>query len=184
MKLSIIVPMFNVENYIARCLDSLLAQNISCDDYEVLVVNDGCQDNSVQVVKEYQKKYENIVLIEKMNGGLSSARNMGLLYCKGEYIWMVDSDDSIQENCLKDLLEYAFSKDIDFLSFPMNDIFDSTKTVLSNKNHKPNNIVVTNLEYVQNYQIEYSACCFLVKSKIIKENEKQGFGGTKTLSFA
>lgn len=170
MKLSIIVPMFNVEKYIARCLDSILSQNISYDDYEIIVVNDGCQDQSAKIVKEYQKKYENITLIEKENGGLSSARNAGLSNCKGKYIWMIDSDDSIKENCLEDLLNYAFQYDIDFLSFPMNDIFDNKRVVLSNFKNKPSNIVVTNFNYIQNYRVEYSACCFIIKNKVIKDN--------------
>lgn len=170
MKLSVIVPMFNVERYIGRCLDSILEQNISCDDYEIIVVNDGCIDHSVKIVKEYQSKYKNIILINKVNGGLSSARNMGLLNCKGKYIWMVDSDDSIKKNCLKDLLEYAFINDLDFISFPMNDIFNNEKKILSNNKNKPNDIIVTNLEYIQRYKVEYSACCFLVKNEIISHN--------------
>lgn len=171
MKLSIIVPIYNVEEYVARCLDSLLLQDINHKDYEIIVVNDGTKDNSVNIIKEYQQKYSNIILLEKENGGLSSARNLGLLNCKGEYIWMVDSDDSIKSNCLKSLLNYAKKNDVDFLSFPMNDIFSTEKIILSNNHNKPKNIIVSNYEYVEKYKVEYSACCFLIKKEIVFENK-------------
>lgn len=170
MKLSIIVPIYNVEKYIARCLDSILSQDINYDEYEILVINDGTEDNSVKIVKEYQEKYQNIVLIEKENGGLSSARNMGLAHCKGEYIWMVDSDDSIKSNCFSEILDYAFKNKLDFLSFPMNDIFGPEENILSNYKNKPNDIIVSNIEYIKKYKVEYSACCFLIRREIISNN--------------
>lgn len=109
-KLSFIVPVYNVEKYILYCLDFLLTQNILLDDYEIIVVNDSSLDNSVNIVEDYQSKYKNIFLINKENGGLSSARNCGIEHSLGQYIWMVDSDDTIQENCLNELLSYAFNK--------------------------------------------------------------------------
>ncbi|MDT0198985.1 MULTISPECIES: glycosyltransferase [unclassified Acinetobacter] len=176
MKLSVVVPMYNVEDYIERCLISLIKQNIELDTYEIIIINDGSLDDSVNIVKKYQEKYKNIVLIEKLNGGLSSARNIGLLNAKGDYIWMVDSDDSIKENCLKDLLNYAYKNEIDFLSFPMNDIY-CEKVVLSNIHNKPNDKVVTNLDYINNYQVEYSACCFMVRKNILESYKIQFIEG-------
>lgn len=161
-KLSFIVPVYNVEKYISQCLDSLLSQNIPLDDYEIIVVNDGSLDNSVNIIKNYQEKYKNIILVNKENGGLSSARNCGIEHSLGQYIWMVDSDDTIQENCLNELLSYAFNKDLDFISFPINDVFPS-KTILSNFRYKPRNIIINQFEYLDRFNVELSAWSFIVK---------------------
>lgn len=167
-KLSFIVPVYNVEKYISRCLDSLLNQNIPLEEYEIIVINDGSPDDSEKIIKEYQSKYSNIVLLNKENGGLSSARNYGIEHCSGEYIWMVDSDDTIQENCLSELLSYAMDKKLDFISIPINDIF-STKIILSNSQYKPVNIVINQFEYLDKFQVEKSACVFLVRRILFKE---------------
>lgn len=170
IKLSIVVPVYNVEKYIARCLDSLLSQNIDYDEYEIIIVNDGTPDNAIDIVREYQSRYPNIKLVEKSNGGLSSARNFGFKHCIGKYVWMVDSDDTIQSNCLKDVLDYAIKNDIDFLSFPMNDRYPDGRVNLSNIQYKPANKIVSNTEYLSSYKVEFSACCFLVKASIIQDN--------------
>ena len=94
MLLSIIIPVYNVEKYLASCLDSCL-HSVTSTDYEIIIVNDGSKDNSAIVAKEYARKYCNIYYFEKENGGLGSARNMGLSVARGDYIWFVDSDDSV-----------------------------------------------------------------------------------------
>lgn len=90
-KLSIIIPMYNVDQYIGKCLDSCLKQDISKDEYEIIVVDDESPDNSSSIVEEYMKNNMNIRLIYRKNGGLSAARNTGLKEAKGEYIWFVAS---------------------------------------------------------------------------------------------
>jgi len=98
--LSIIVPVYNTEKYISTCLDSLLEQDIDKNSYEIICVNDGSTDSSLSILQEYKQKHENILLINKPNGGVSSARNAGLHAAKGNYIWVIDSDDWIARNCL------------------------------------------------------------------------------------
>ena len=90
-KFSIIIPVYNVENYIKKCLDSVFAQTEK--DYEVIVVNDGTKDNSMDIVKNYDVK-----IVNQKNQGLSEARNTGLKNAKGEYILFLDSDDYIEKN--------------------------------------------------------------------------------------
>ena len=99
--ITLIVPVYNVEKYLVRCLDSCLHQDLDEDEYEIIAVNDGSYDGSLKLLKEYANRYRNIVLIDKPNGGLSSARNAGLERARGNFIWFVDSDDWIAENCLK-----------------------------------------------------------------------------------
>ena len=100
-KFSIIVPVYNVEEYLANCLDSLLNQ--SYEDYEVIVVNDGTKDNSQDIIDEYVKKDNRIKGFKKKNGGLSDARNYGVGKAKGDYLLFVDSDDSINSKLLEEL---------------------------------------------------------------------------------
>lgn len=100
MKLSIVIPVYNVEKYIEKCLLSCLNQDISFDLYEIIVVNDGSPDNSLIIADRIAIESKNIRIISQENQGLSAARNTGLQNAKGEYIWFVDSDDYIEVNCL------------------------------------------------------------------------------------
>ena len=106
MILSIIIPVYNVEKYIKKCLLSCLKQDVSYKNYEIIVVNDGTQDQSVSIVKDIANSYSNVCIINQRNQGLSGARNTGMKHAKGEYIWFIDSDDYIEENCLKRIVSY------------------------------------------------------------------------------
>lgn len=117
MKLSIIVPVYNVADYLAKCLDSLLAQDLPQNEYEIIVVNDGSTDNSEQIAQEYANKFVNIILINQENQGLSGARNTGIKQAKGEYIQFVDSDDYLEENVLGGLVKQVEEDDLDVLRF-------------------------------------------------------------------
>lgn len=122
VSISVIVPIYNVEKYIKRCMNSLVSQTFS--DYEIVAVNDGTLDNSMDYVYELQKKYKNIVICERENGGLSAARNTGIAHAKGEYILFCDSDDALEENCLPKLYEEAKSKDLDMLLYDAETVWE------------------------------------------------------------
>ena len=100
-QISVIVPVYNVEKQIRRCIDSILAQTFT--DYEVILVDDGSPDNCGNICDEYALKDNRISVIHKKNGGLSDARNAGLRIASGEYILFLDSDDHITEDCLEEL---------------------------------------------------------------------------------
>ena len=100
-KITIIVPVYNVEKYLRRCLDSIIKQ--SYKNLEIILVDDGSTDNSLAICNEYKAKDNRIIIIHKENGGLSSARNAGLDIATGEYIGFVDSDDEILENMYETL---------------------------------------------------------------------------------
>ena len=102
MKLSIIVPIYNVEPYLRKCIDSILAQTFT--DFECILVDDGSPDNCPTICDEYAKKDSRIRVIHKENGGLSDARNAGLDIAQGEYIGFVDSDDYILEDMYSQMI--------------------------------------------------------------------------------
>lgn len=105
-KVSVIVPFYNVEKYLGKCLETLVNQTL--EDIEIILVNDGSKDGSILIAKEFLKKYpKKIVYLEKENGGLSDARNYAIPYAKGEYIAFLDSDDYVETNIYKDMYEIA-----------------------------------------------------------------------------
>ena len=113
IKVSIIVPVYNVEKYIHKCLDSLVNQTLK--ELEFIFVNDGSPDNSPKIIKEYQKKDKRIKLLNKENGGQASARNLGLEHAKGEYIAFLDSDDYVKENMYEILYNRAKKDNLDIV---------------------------------------------------------------------
>lgn len=115
MKLSIIVPIYNVAPYLRKCVDSLLAQDIS--DYEIILVDDGSPDKCPQICDEYAAMHSNIYVIHQKNAGLSAARNSGIAIAQGEYIWFVDSDDYVAPNVLGALMEQIERDNLDVLRF-------------------------------------------------------------------
>lgn len=100
MLLSIIVPIYNVEKYVEKCIRSCEAQDISKEDYEIVVINDGSPDNSLKIVERIADEFPNIKIISQPNKGLSAARNTGMRNASGDYYMFVDSDDWIAEKCL------------------------------------------------------------------------------------
>lgn len=114
MRLSIVIPMYNAGQFIASCLESCARQDIPAEDYEVIVVNDGSVDDGPSVVEGLARVngWPNIRLLSQPNGGLSVARNSGLREAAGDYVWFVDADDWIEDNCLASLLGEAEGNDI------------------------------------------------------------------------
>ena len=99
--ISIIVPIYNVENYLRQCLDSIMGQTYK--NFECLLINDGSPDHSADICREYVSKDSRFRYFEKENGGVSSARNLGIEYSKGEYITFIDSDDWVDSDYLEAL---------------------------------------------------------------------------------
>ena len=110
VKFSIIIPIYNVAQYLPKCLDSVLAQ--TCADFEAVCVNDGSTDNSLEILEEYQKKDLRIKVVSQQNGGLSAARNTGLNHAEGDYVFFLDSDDWIEPVTLKILSENLSGEDM------------------------------------------------------------------------
>ena len=117
LKLSIVVPVFNVEQYLSKCLDSLLTQDIALEEYEIILVEDGSPDKSGFICDRYAANYSNIKVIHRENGGLSAARNTGIDNAKGQFIQFVDADDYIEANVLKAMVKKMENDRLDILRY-------------------------------------------------------------------
>lgn len=126
MKLSIIIPVYNVEKYIKSCLTSLYNQQLEEDKYELLIVNDGTPDKSMDVVNEYSRCHENIRVINQKNQGVSVARNTGIELAEGDFLIFVDPDDWISPNSLHLIYNYLVSHETTEILF-LRSFFSSNK---------------------------------------------------------
>ena len=125
-KLSLIIPVYNVEQYVGRCLQSCLCQpHVSADDYELVIVNDGTKDNSMQIVEEITRDCTNVTIVNQHNQGLSMARNAGLKAAKGEYVWFIDSDDWIEEGCLHGIIQRLEETGVEVLQLQYRNVYSS-----------------------------------------------------------
>ncbi len=154
-KVSVIVPVWNTEQYLRQCLDSILSQSLT--DIEIIVVDDGSPDNSWSIIDEYIKKFPNIVKgFRKENGGQGSARNLGLELADGEFISFVDSDDFLDKNMLEEMYQQAKENGDDIVICDMMDKFPDGATTYYNCT-KYNNV----------HEVTPSACNKLFKREII-----------------
>lgn len=163
MKLSIILPVYNVEKFLPDCFESLAAQDIPQEEYEIICVDDGSPDNSAAVIEEYQKKYPNIHLIRQANGGVCSARNNGLKAAKGDYIWYIDPDDYIQANCLGVLLDKLYAANADFIVFEYDEVAEESTF---DKENQADIVIVQQEEYAS----KGSGCQYIVRRAYLEEN--------------
>ena len=162
-KVSVIVPVYNVYDYLTKCLESLVNQTL--DDIEILVINDGSPDDSQNIIDIYSKKYPNKVkAFIKENGGLSDARNYGLQRASGEFISFVDSDDYLKRDTLEKMYNYALDNNLDL-------VVCDTINVYSNNHEK---LIKSNLHYSDNDICNYlisppMACTRLYKREIFDD---------------
>lgn len=191
-KVSIIVPVYNVENYIEKCLESLVKQTLS--DIEIIIVNDGSKDNSKKIINNYIKKYpEKIIYLEKENGGLSDARNYGIPYAKGEYIAFLDSDDYVEKDIYEKMYEIAKNenssmvecdfyweypkkakKDIGIIYNDKHEMIEKVRVVAWNKLIKTEVLKESNVKFPKGYRYEdieftYKLIPYLDKVSFVKE---------------
>ena len=121
-RISLIVPMYKVEAYLDRCLRSCLSQDIPEEDYEILAVDDQSPDSSAAIAASIAASHPCIRVLRQAHAGLSAARNLGLRNACGRYVWFIDSDDRIEENCLGKILETAEKQDLDILRISAADV--------------------------------------------------------------
>lgn len=134
ISISVIIPVYNVEKYLAECLESVIFQDMS--NIELICVNDGSEDNSLDILKAYAQKDDRITIIEQENQGLSCARNAGIERAGGEYILFLDSDDCLAEHALKGLYETAKTEALEVLAYDAECFYETEE--LKRKEYKDN----------------------------------------------
>lgn len=179
-KISVIVPVYNTEKYVEKCLDSISNQKLK--DLELIIVNDGSEDNSEAIIKQWiEKNNEKIEIkyLKKENGGLSDSRNYAIPYVTGKYISFIDSDDYIDENLYNNLEKYM-DDDIDLIKFKMQKVDEMGKTL--EKLEGPVFEKCTGEEAYKKLCVEEKfldpACIYLYKTEFFKENNFQYENGT------
>jgi Glycosyltransferases involved in cell wall biogenesis len=158
--ISIIVPVYKAEQYLHKCVDSILSQTFS--DFELLLIDDGSPDNSGKICDDYEAKDSRIRVIHKENGGASSARNAGLEKAMGEWVCFVDSDDWIERNCLEVVHHYAVEDELDCIQFSYKRINKEGNVVLTEVGETP----IMNLK---DY-IDAGVFCFRAGGTLLKMN--------------
>lgn len=127
--LTVVIPVYNVEKYLKRCIESILIQEWK--HYDILLVDDGSTDSSPQICDDYAKVYDFISVIHKKNGGLSEARNTGISHAKGDYVYFPDSDDWLEPQTFKELADVLESQEFDIVSFNREFVKGEEDTIVS-----------------------------------------------------
>ncbi|WP_296853820.1 glycosyltransferase [uncultured Methanobrevibacter sp.] len=168
---SIVMAVYNVEDYINEAIDSVLNQSLNFEEnVQLILVDDESSDNSYKICEEYKEKYpKNIILLSKENGGAGSARNLGLKYAIGKYINFLDSDDYFSKNTLKDALNFLLAHDdeVDFVSMPLRWFGASNKTHPLNYKFDGNDRVVNVMDDYEFIQLHSNSSFF--KREVIKK---------------
>ena len=164
MKFSIIIPVYNVEDYIEKCLNSIKNQTYS--NFEVIIVNDGSPDNSEKIIKKFLKDDRFLYYI-KENGGLSDARNYGVKYVQGDYFLFVDSDDYIDNKLLETLNNTLNKEKYDIIKFNVIDVIDNQKIKQMEKLRKSQVVKINDLVNFHYFEPAWSFCH---NTKFYKDN--------------
>lgn len=176
-KISVIIPVYNVEKYLRQCVDSVVCQ--SMPDYEILLIDDGSPDNSGSICDEYAAKYQNVRVIHKQNGGLSDARNCGIQNAVGEYLVFLDSDDYYDDPDFFEKLVKVMSEDnaADVINFTRKIYCENTGEI-TNGNISYDTKTIDKLKtqndildfVIKNDSLEISACMKAVRRELVIRN--------------
>lgn len=178
VKISVIIPVYNVEKYLEECLDSIINQTLT--DIEIICINDGSTDYSLNILKEYEKKDKRIKIINQENKGLGATRNVGMKIAKGEYISFIDSDDYISKDAFESLYTNAKNNDSDTVLFKIarfdESSIDYTKPIFELENTFKNedfNNFKFNHNDIKKYIINnsFSAWSKLYKREFLNKNK-------------
>ena len=179
---SIIIPVYNVEKYLDECILSVLNQKYR--NFEVILINDGSTDGSLDICKKYEKIDNRVKVISVENGGISKSRNLGVNNAVGEYIYFLDSDDYIGENFLNEIIPYMNMNDLDICYFSSEMFYEGNVDNLWNedvyiKKHEYSIDTGKNIfsKLLKNNEYVCQNCMFITKSNLIKENNFQYIEG-------
>lgn len=168
--LSVIIPVYNVEKYLPKCLDSIINQTYK--NLEIILINDGSTDNSGKICDDYAKNDKRIKVIHQINRGVSAARNVGLDFCSGDYITFVDSDDWCDKNYFYDVMNYfeIYNIDVIITNFER---FTVNKNRCNNKNKLKKEIILNSYDAIENMinriDFGWGICATFYKKKSIED---------------
>lgn len=168
MNISIIVPVYNVEKYLNRCLDSIINQ--SFNDFELILINDGSTDKSGIICDKYAQIDKRVRVIHKKNEGVSLTRNLGISIAKGDYITFIDSDDWIEQDFLKKAIEYIKENNVSILITGF--VFENNKKIFNIFNGKKDEIILNNeikKEFLKQNKFSWTVYDKFFKKEIIKK---------------
>lgn len=178
-KVSVVIPIYNVEMYLKECLDSIINQTLQ--DIEIICINDGSSDKSLDILHEYEKCDKRIIIYSQENKGQSAARNLGLQYAIGEYSYFMDSDDILELDALRILYLTAVNNDVDILLFGADAFYE--KDILEKKyaNYKTyytrnanyegiHDGITLFIEMARNNDFKPSPCMQFIKTTFLKSN--------------
>ena len=169
VKLSIIIPVYNGEEYIDRCLQSCLRQDIPADSYEIVVVDDGSTDSSNVILSRYAMEHANVVVLTQSNKKQGAARNYGLSKAQGEYIWFVDSDDWIEANCLGRLLALCDDNGIEVLAIDR--INTDGKSFQEKLRNTPADKIFSGLDFFKVLDNNLAICLYLWRRELLLQHK-------------
>lgn len=168
MFLSIVIPVYNVEAYVERCIRSCACQDIPLSEYEIIAINDGSTDNSLQITEALAGEVTNLTVYSQKNAGLSAVRNFGFSVSKGDYVWYVDSDDWIEENCLGKIKKQLEGHDL--LAMGYIDAYDDvSKNVVVDFTNKDLIRSGLDLQELLHSGFNMPAQLYIVKSSLLNE---------------
>lgn len=179
IKVSIIIPVYDVEKYLKDCLDSAVTQTL--DGIEIICINDGSTDRSLRILDEYSRKYEQVIVLNQKNAGQSSARNAGLRVARGEYIYFLDSDDLLYPTAMERLYSLAKEDDLDDVFFSgasfyetmsLRNSFSSFSTVYLKKYDYPEICSGLSMACAMSENNEYTCVLYLqlIRRSLLVEN--------------
>ncbi|MUH36908.1 glycosyltransferase [Zobellia amurskyensis] len=169
MRLSIVIPCYNMELYLQECVDSLLDQELSTSDYEIIIVNDESKDNTLKIAKDYSDQHTHIKVIDKKNAGVGAARNSGFDLAKGDYIYFLDPDDYLAKNTLSVLLNLAIESNLDILTFKTKSVVEKRYPVSANLDGELESLVIEDgISYLAHRKHQNEIWWYLIKRDFIK----------------
>lgn len=172
--ISIIIPMYNAEQYISNCLDSILASSLPVERYEIIVVNDGSTDDGPTIAQMYAQQQVNITYITQANQGLSVARNLGIKKCIGKYVWCIDADDKLDSKELPKVL-YTLEKqdDLDILAVQLQRISEQGESISieCKQSTLPHREILTGKQAVIGGYNPSSICALIARKTLFVDND-------------
>ena len=176
MRISFIIPVYNIRQWLARCLASVVAQGLSAEDYEIVIVNDGSTDDSMAVLEQFQAEQEaqgnhlHWTVVQQENQGLSAARNAGVRAATGQYVWWIDSDDFLLPAVLPALLDRAEREHLDVLCFGLQLAYEDGTIEPYAIHDATHGKVTTGEEFLLKVSMPPSAWAAIYRRQFILEN--------------